>query len=94
VLPNSQDRLKVFASDTGLSVSQLLSENIPKAALAWTYKKGKRLVTPEKEKSLPSQIQKLHEWYMDAVKREQEIILAKVTKEHYLGEDEIHIDFE
>jgi hypothetical protein len=31
---------------------------------------------------------------MDAVKREREMILAKVTKEHYLGEDEIHIDFE
>jgi hypothetical protein len=31
VLPSSQDRLKVFASDVGLSVSQLLHEDIPKA---------------------------------------------------------------
>jgi hypothetical protein len=31
---------------------------------------------------------------MYAIKREREMILAKITKEHYLGEDEIHIDFE
>jgi hypothetical protein len=94
VLPSCQDRLNVFASDAGLSVSQLLSEDIPKGALAWTYKKGKHLFTPEKEKSLLSQMQKLHQWYMDAIKREQEMILMKVIKEHYLGEDEIHIHFE
>jgi hypothetical protein len=31
---------------------------------------------------------------MVVVKAEREMLLAKVTKEHYLGEDEIHIDFE
>jgi hypothetical protein len=39
-------------------------------------------------------MQKLHEWYIAVVKAEREMLLAKVRKEHYLGEDGIHIDFE
>jgi hypothetical protein len=35
-----------------LVCSQFLCEDVPKAALAWTYKKGEHLVTVEKEKSL------------------------------------------
>jgi transposase len=31
---------------------------------------------------------------MDIIKREREILLLKVTKEHFVGEDLIHIDFE
>jgi hypothetical protein len=31
---------------------------------------------------------------MDVAKGEREILLLKVTKEHFLGEDLIHIDFE
>jgi hypothetical protein len=68
--------------------------DIPKAALALKYKKEKYLVTPEKKATLPSQMERLHEWYMDIAKGEREILLLKVTKEHYLGEDLIHIDFE
>jgi hypothetical protein len=56
VLP-SQDRIAVFASETGLSIGELLCGDIPKADLAWTYKKGKRLVTREKESLLPTQMQ-------------------------------------
>jgi hypothetical protein len=93
VLP-SRDRLDVFASDARFSVSQLLREDIPKPALTWTYKKGERLVTVEKEKSLPTQMRKLHEWYMAVVKEERKMLLVEVTDEHYLGKDEIHIGFE
>jgi hypothetical protein len=66
----------------------------PKAALAWTYKKGKHLVTPEKQKSLPSQMRRLHEWYMAVVKAEREMLLVKVKNEHCLGEYEIDVDSE
>jgi hypothetical protein len=71
-----------------------MSKDIPKAPLAWKYEKGKGLIPPEKEKTLPSQMRRLHEWYMSVAKDEQEILLLKVSKEHYLGEDLIHIDFE
>jgi hypothetical protein len=90
----SQDRLTVFASEAGLSVTQFLSEDIHKADLAWTYKKGERLVTLVKEKGLPTQMRKLHEWYIVVARSEREMLVVKVTYEHYLGEDEIHIDFE
>jgi hypothetical protein len=30
---------------------------------------------------------------MAVVKAEREMLVVKVTNEHYLGEDEIHIDF-
>jgi hypothetical protein len=39
-------------------------------------------------------MQKLHEWYVVVAKAEQEMLVVEVTNEHYLGEDEIHIDFE
>jgi hypothetical protein len=90
----SQDRLTVFASEAGLSVTQFLSEDMRKADLAWTYIKGERLVTLVKEKGLPTKMQKLHEWYMVITKSVREMLVVKVTYEHYLGEDEIHIDFE
>jgi hypothetical protein len=41
-----------------------------------------------------TQMRKLHEWYMVVAKSEQEMFIMKVTDEHYLGEDEIHINFE
>jgi hypothetical protein len=47
VLP-SQDPLTVFASEASLSLTQLLSKDIP-TDLAWTYKNGERLVRPEKK---------------------------------------------
>jgi hypothetical protein len=92
---SSQDHcLNVFASEAGLSVTQLLCNDLPKVDLEWTYKKGGRLVTVEKEKSLPTQMRKLHEWYMVAVKQEGEMLIVRVRNEHYLGEDEIHVEFE
>jgi hypothetical protein len=64
------------------------------APLAWKYEKGKSLIPPRKEKTLPSQMWRLHECYMDVAKGEWEILLMKISKEHFLGEDLIHIEFE
>jgi hypothetical protein len=48
-----------FAREADLSLTQLLGEDIPKADLAWIYKKGDPLVRPEKVKLLPTQMQKI-----------------------------------
>jgi hypothetical protein len=94
VLP-SQDPRANIAREAGFSLTQLLgADYIPKADLAWTYKKGEPLVRPEKVELLPTQMQKLHEWYIKVTKEGQEMLICEVTNEHYLGEDEIHIDFE
>jgi hypothetical protein len=57
-----------FVAEAGLTLSQLMSEDIPTAPLAWKYEKGKSLVPPGKERTLSSQMRRLHEWYMDAAK--------------------------
>jgi hypothetical protein len=36
---------------------------------------------------------KMHEWYIDAAKGAQEFLLLKITKDHFLGKDSIHIEF-
>jgi hypothetical protein len=77
-----------------LTLSQLMSRDIPTVPLAWKYEKGKSLVPPRKEKTLPSQMRRLHEWYMKVIKGKWEILLLKVSKEYFLGEDLIHIEFE
>jgi hypothetical protein len=71
-----------------------MSEDIPTVPLAWKYEKGKSLVPPGKEKTLSSQIQRLHEWYMDVAKGEKEFLLLIITKDHFLGDDLIHIKFD
>jgi hypothetical protein len=90
----SQDHAYDFATEAGLTLSQLMSGDIMTTPLAWKYEKGKSLVPPVKEKTLQSQMRRLHELYMDIAKGEQEILLLKISKEHFLGEYLIHIEFE
>jgi hypothetical protein len=94
VLPD-QDYTADFARDAGMSVSQLLGNaDIPMAEVAWKYEKGKPLVRPEKIPLLPTQMRKLHEWYLKVAKEGRQMLMVKVRIEHYFREDEIHIDIE
>jgi hypothetical protein len=43
-----------FAAEAGLTLSQLMNEDIPKAPVARQYEKGKSLVPPEIERNLPT----------------------------------------
>jgi hypothetical protein len=83
-----------FADDAGLTLSQLMYEDIPKTPVAQQYEKGKSLVPPEIERNLPTQIRILHKWYMHAAKSAQEFLLMKITRDHFLGEDLVHIEFD
>jgi hypothetical protein len=83
-----------FAADAGLTLSQLMTRDIPKAPLAWKYEKRKSLVTPRKEENLSTQMRRLHKWYMDAAKGAREFLLLKITKDHFFGEDLVHIEFD
>jgi hypothetical protein len=83
-----------FAAEAGLTLSQLMSGDIPTVPLAWKYEKGKSLVPPGKGRTLSSQMRRLHEWYMDAAKGAREFLLLKITKDHILGENLIHIEFD
>jgi hypothetical protein len=82
-----------FAAEADFTLSQLMYEDIPKAPVAWQYEKGKSLVPPGKERTLSSRMRRLHEWYMHAAKGAQEFVLMKITEDHFLGEDLVHIEF-
>jgi hypothetical protein len=102
--------LKVFASDAGgsvaqpshydfvveasLTLSQLMTGDIPKTPIAWQYEKGKSLVPHGMERTLSSRMRRLHEWYMHAAKGEREFVLMKITEDHFLGQDLVHIEFD
>jgi hypothetical protein len=45
-----------FAADAGLTLSQLMYEDIPMAPVAWQYEKGKSLVPPGMERTLSSRM--------------------------------------
>jgi hypothetical protein len=83
-----------FAADASLTLSQLMTGDIPMAPVAWKYEKGKSLVPPGKERTLSSRMQRLHEWYMDAAQGTREFDLMKITEDHFLGEDLVHIEFD
>jgi hypothetical protein len=83
-----------FVADAGLTLSQLMYEDIPKASVARQYEKGKSLVPPKIKRNLTTQIRKLHKWYMHAAKDAQEFLLMKITRDHFLGEDLVHIEFD
>jgi hypothetical protein len=71
-----------------------MTGDIPTAPVAWQYEKGKSLVPPGMERNLSSRMQRLHEWYMHAAKGAREFVLMKITKDHFLGEDLVHIEFD
>jgi hypothetical protein len=52
------------------------------------------MVPPEIEINLPTQIRKLHKWYLQAAKGTQQFLLMKITRDHFLCEDLVHIEFD
>ena len=79
----------------GLTVTQLLGvEDIPFAEEAWKYVCGQPLVRPEHVLLLPTQMRRLHEWYLEVVKKDRQYLMVAVRKEHYYREDSIAIEIE
>ena len=80
----------------GVTVAELLGsqdDKLPKADVVPTYVPGKPLVSKEKLEQLPTQMRKLHDWYMEEAKKGRIMIVAKVPHEYYFREDEVHVDF-
>ena len=86
-----------FATEAGITLSQALdgSANIPKdSAPVWEWEYGKSLLPRAQIDLLPTKMRNLHEWYLRATKKGQTAIEVQVTKEHFIGEDEIQICLE
>ena len=70
-----------IASSLGITVAQLIGdEDIPKADLAWKFAHGQPLVRPEQVRHLPTQMRRLHEWYMESSKEGREILMVAVKR--------------
>jgi len=80
------------AGHLGMTVAQV---DFPMAELAYRYQYGKPLVRPEQVPHLQTQMRRLHEWYMQASKEGNNMLMAAIREEHYFrGNDELHIEFE
>ncbi len=84
-----------FISDTGLTMDQLIgSASIPKAEVAYKFELGKPLVTPEQLQSLPTQMYKFHERYMEMSAKGREMFGARIKNPDFLqGEDVLWLHF-
>lgn len=85
-----------FAAECGMTLSQMLSgQEFPISdQIVWKWEHGKSLVPPDELDHLPTQMGKLHKWYMEVAKAGREVLIVQVTKEHFAGADEIKIYLE
>jgi len=85
-----------LAAAMGVTVAELLGtqdDNIPKAPVVRTYVPKEEMVSREKWQQLPTQMRKLHDWYMQESQKGRIMIVAKVPHEYYFREDQVHVDF-
>jgi hypothetical protein len=80
-----------------MSIPQYLSQlEFPTGdvQLAYKYRYGEPLIRSEEVQHLPTQMRKLHKWYMAAYKKSQNWIMLVIKDEHYGREnDVINIEF-
>nr|ABA98567.1 transposon protein, putative, CACTA, En/Spm sub-class [Oryza sativa Japonica Group] len=87
--------IEEFINDTGLTTDQLLGvAPIEKAEVKYMYELGKPLVKPELLQSLPTQIYKFHQLYMEMSATGREVIGARIRDTDFLqGDDILWINF-
>nr|ABA98740.2 transposon protein, putative, CACTA, En/Spm sub-class [Oryza sativa Japonica Group] len=82
--------IEEFIIDTGLTTDQLLGvEPIEKAELKYMYELDKPLVKPELVQSLPTQMYKFHQLYMEMSATGREMIGARIRDPDFLQGDDI-----
>nr|AAX96489.1 transposon protein, putative, CACTA, En/Spm sub-class [Oryza sativa Japonica Group]ABA91696.1 transposon protein, putative, CACTA, En/Spm sub-class [Oryza sativa Japonica Group] len=87
--------IEQFITDTGLTTDQLLGvAPIEKAEVKYMYELGKPLIKPELLQSLPTQMYKFHQLYMEMSATGREMIGARIRDTDFLqGDDILWINF-
>nr|ABA97005.1 transposon protein, putative, CACTA, En/Spm sub-class [Oryza sativa Japonica Group] len=87
--------IEEFITDTGLTTDQLLGgAPIEKAEVKYMYEVGKPLIKPELVQSLPTQMYKFHQLYMEMSSTDREMIGARIRDTDFLqGDDILWINF-
>jgi hypothetical protein len=79
-----------FINDTRLTTDQLLGDApIEKVEVKYMYELGKPLVKPELQQSLPKQMYKFHQLYMEMSTTGREMIGARIRDTDFLQGDDI-----
>ena len=74
-----------FAAEADITVSQFHVVDIPISdQIAWKWEHGNPLLPPDQIELLPTQMLKLHKWYMEFTKTSRVVLPMKVTKEHFI----------
>jgi hypothetical protein len=92
------DDLRRQAKEAGVSIEALLGfEEFPKfkeEELHWKYARGKPLVRPEQIPLLPTNMYKLHDWYMRVTKEhDRESLMVNVKPEHYFHGKALSVEY-
>ena len=95
--PVITDAARQMAREAGVTVEQLLGiedlpTNIDEKDLVWKYVPGNPLVRPEEVELLPTQMRRLHDWYLREVKAGRESLMVKVKPEHYYHGKDLWIE--
>ena len=78
-----------------MTIAQLQGQqDFPKAELAYKYVHGKPLVRPDQVQHLPTQMRRLHDWYMQVTQEERIMLMVQAQEEHYFRKEEICIMLE
>ena len=87
---------EAFAADAGIILSQLWDESVSiNKGISWNWEYGKPLLPPDEIEVLPTQMHKLHRWYMEVTQTRRATLPMRITKEHFIGrDDEIQIYLE
>jgi hypothetical protein len=86
------------AKEVGVSIKALLGfEELPKLKeeeLHWKYVRGKPQVRPEQIPLLPTNMYKLHDWYMRVTKEHnRESLMVNVKPEHYFHGKALSVEY-
>jgi hypothetical protein len=87
-----------MSEETGVSIRALLGlEELPrlkKEELHWKFVRDKSLVRPEQIPLLPTNMYKLHEWYMRVTKEHnRESLMVNIKPEHYFHGKALSVEY-
>lgn len=87
----------VIDPEVAFTLGQYLGEHgeFPMVDLAFRYEHGKPLVRLEELPHLPTQMWRLHDWYLKASKEGSNMIFVGIKDEHFFnGVEEMYVEFD
>ena len=84
-----------LAASMYITVEQLMSSQdsaLTFGDIAPKFVYEKDLVSDKRLSELPTHMRNLHQWYLNACKRDQKYIIVNVPEEYYFRREDIHVE--